>query len=174
MLLAGNCFLRGSLLVVEILGGASKLLMFIGWNGYCCFLTKVQEAVYMKLLTGKIVLGATLAISLGAFTYPAGASVPPIRPAKYVGTKVVGIQVAQVERDVDEKGYEVKSEAKGAEHAVRAAHRRHERNEYRHRTIAGKVDSKVDEVKNETTGAGHAIERAHDQHEALEHSEGRD
>jgi hypothetical protein len=137
--------------------------------------TKVQEAVYMKLLTGKIVLGATLAISLGSFTYPAGASVPPpMQPVRYVGKKVVGIQVAQVERDVDEKGYEVKSEAKGAEHAVRAAHRRHERNEYRHRTIAGKVDSKVDEVKNETTGAGHAVGRAHDQHEALEHSEGRD
>jgi hypothetical protein len=149
--------------------------MFIGWNGYCCFLTKAQEAVYMKLLTGKIVLGATLAISLGAFTFPAGASVPPpIRPAKYVDKKVVGIQVAQIERDVDEKAYEVKSEARGAAHAVRAVHRRHERNEYRHHTIGSKLDSKVDEVKNETTGAGRAIERAHDQHEALEHAEGRD
>ncbi|MGA9724517.1 MAG: hypothetical protein WBQ86_18800 [Candidatus Binatus sp.] len=128
----------------------------------------------MKLLTGKIVLGATLAISLGAFTYPAGASVPPIRPAKYVGKKVVGIQVARVERDVDEKAYEMKSEGKGAVNAVDAAHRRHERNEYRHHTIAGKADSKVDEVNNEAVGATHAVERAHDQHEALEHSEGRD
>lgn len=129
----------------------------------------------MKLLTGKIVLGATLAISLGAFTFPAGASVPPpIRPAKYASKRVVGVQVAQIERNVDEKADEVKSEARGAAHAVRAAHRRHERNEYRHHTIAGKVDSKVDEVNNEAVGSTHAVERAHNRHEALEHSEGRD
>jgi hypothetical protein len=42
-------------------------------------------------------VGVALAISLGAFTIQAGASVPPLRPAKYVGKKVVGIQLVQVE-----------------------------------------------------------------------------
>ena len=128
----------------------------------------------MRILTGKIVLGATLAISLGAFTLPAGASVPPMRPTKYVGRKIVGVQIAQVGHELDEKVDEVKSEATGAKSAVVAVHRRHERNEYRHHTIGSKLDSKISEVKNETKGAGHAIERAHDQHEALEHAEGRD
>ena len=50
----------------------------------------------------------------------------------------------------------------------------HERNEYRHHTIAGKVDSKIDEAHNEAVGATNAIERAHERHEAVEHSEGRD
>jgi hypothetical protein len=128
----------------------------------------------MKLLTGKIVLGATLAISLGAFALPVGASVPPMGHRDSVNNQIVGVQIAEAGRVIDEKADEVKSEAKGAAHAVRTVHRRHERNEYRHRTIGSKLDSKVDEVKNETTGAGRAIERAHDQHEALEHAEGRD
>jgi hypothetical protein len=128
----------------------------------------------MKLLTGKIVLGATLAISLGAFTLPAGASVPPMAQHESVNRQIVGVQIAEAGRVIDEKADEVKAEATGAAHAVRAVHRRHERNEYRHRTIGSKLDSKVDEVKNETTGAGRAIERAHDRHEALEHAEGRD
>ncbi len=129
----------------------------------------------MKLLTGKTVVGATLAISLAAFTSLAGASVPPSGHSNSV-KRPVGIQLAQVTvgEKVDEKADEVKSEARGATHAVKAAHRRHERNEYRHHTIGSKLDSKVDEVRNESRGAGHAIERAHDQHEALEHSEGRD
>jgi hypothetical protein len=128
----------------------------------------------MKKFNGMIVVGAALAISLGTFTIPAGASVPPLQPTKYVGKKVVGIQIAQVERDVDEKADEVRNGTEGAVNAVDAAHRRHERNEYRHHTIEGKVDSKVDEVGNEARGAGHAVERAHEQHEAVEHSEGRD
>ena len=99
---------------------------------------------------------------------------PPIGHAESVNAEIAGVQIAQVQRDVDEKADEVKSEAVGATHAVEAVHRRHERNEYRHHTIGSKLDSKVREVRNETTGAGRAIERAHDQHEALEHSEGRD
>jgi hypothetical protein len=91
-----------------------------------------------------------------------------------VNKQIVGVQIAEAGRVIDEKADEVKSEAKGAAHAVRSVHRQHERNEYRHRTIGSKLDSKVDEVKNEASGAGHAIERAHNQHEALEHSEGRD
>jgi len=130
----------------------------------------------MKLSTGKIVLGATLAISVGAFTFPAGASIPPIAQNKSVAGKNVGIQLAQVpiERKVDEKADEVKSGAVGAKNAVVAVHRRHERNEYRHHTVGSKIDSKVSEVKNEAKGAGRAVERAHDNHEALEHAEGRD
>ena len=128
----------------------------------------------MKKINGKILVGAALAISLGAFTIPAGASVPPLTPAKYVSKKVVGIQIAQVERDVDEKADEVRNGATGAVDAVDAAHRQHERDEARPHTIRGKVDSKIDEVNNEAVGAGHAVERAHEQHEAVEHSEGRD
>jgi hypothetical protein len=130
----------------------------------------------MKLSIGKNVLGATLALSLGVFTIPAGASVPPLRPATYVGNskKVVGIQIAQVARDVDEKADEMRDGATGAVDAVDAAHRQHERNEYRHHTIAGKVDSKVDEAHNEAVGATDAMERAHEHHEAVEHAEGRD
>jgi hypothetical protein len=128
----------------------------------------------MKKINGKILVGAALAISLGAFTIPASASVPPLRPAKYVSRKVVGIQIAQVERDADEKADEVRNGATGAADAVDQAHREHERDEYRHHTIRGKVDGKVDEVNNEAVGAGHAVERAHEQHEAVEHSEGRD
>lgn len=128
----------------------------------------------MKKFNAKIVVGAALAISLGSLTIPASASVPPLQPTKYVGKKVVGIQIAQVERDVDEKADELRNGATGAVNAVDAAHRQHERNEYRHHTIEGKVDSKVDEVGNEARGAGHAVERAHEQHEAVEHSEGRD
>jgi len=128
----------------------------------------------MKLSTGKIVLGATLAISVGAFTFPATASIPPTAQNKSVAKKTVGIQLAQVGRHVDEKVDEVNNGARGAKNAVVAVHRRHERNEWRHRTIGGKLDSKVSEVKNEARGAGHAIERAHNQHEALERSEGRD
>jgi hypothetical protein len=128
----------------------------------------------MKKINGKIVIGAALALSLGGFTIPSIASVPPLQPTKYVSKKVGGIQIAQVERDVDEKADEVHNGATGAANAVEAAHRRHERNEYRHHTVEGKIDSKVDEVGAETRGAGHAIERAHRQHEAVEHSEGRD
>ena len=57
----------------------------------------------MKILTGKIVVGAALAISLGAFTIPAGASVPPLIHTNTVIKPVPGIQIAQVARDVDEK-----------------------------------------------------------------------
>ena len=128
----------------------------------------------MKTLTGKIVVGAALAISLGAFTMPAGASVPPLVRGDTVIKPVAGIQIAQVARDIDQKTDEIRNGTEGAVNAVDAAHRRHERNEYRHHTIGSKLDSKVDEVKNETRGAGHAIERAHRQHEAVEQSEGRD
>jgi len=129
----------------------------------------------MKLSTSKIVLGATLALSVGAFTYPASASIPTAQSRASV-RKNVGIQIAQVplSQKVDEKADEVKSEAKGAKNAVVAEHRRHEANESRHHTIGGKIDSKVGEVKNEAKGAANAVDRAHDQHEALEHSEGRD
>ena len=128
----------------------------------------------MKKFNGKFVVGAALAISLGGFTIPASASVPPSQPTKYVSKKVGGIQLAQVARDIDEKADEVHNGATGAVNAVDAAHRRHERNEYRHHTVEGKVDSKVNEVGAETRGAGNAIERAHREHEAVERSEGRD
>lgn len=131
----------------------------------------------MKLSTGKIVLGATLAISLGAFTLPAGASVPTNAQSRTVSTKnIVGVQYAQttMTQKVDEKADEVKSEATGATDAAVAVHRRHERNEAKPHTITGKVNSKVNEVGNEATGAGNAVEAAHDQHEAQEHTEGRD
>ena len=128
----------------------------------------------MKKFNGKILIGAALALSLGGFTIPASASVPPVQATKYAGKKVVGIQLAQVARDIDEKADEIHNGATGAVNAVDAAHRRHERNEYRHHTIEGKVDSKVDEAGAEARGAGRAIERAHRQHEAVERSEGRD
>jgi hypothetical protein len=129
----------------------------------------------MKLSTGKIVLGATLAISLGAFTLPAGASVPSDAQSKST-SKIVGVQYAQVtvEQKVDEKADEVKNEAVGAKDAVEAAHRKHEANEARPHTMTGKVDSKMDEGKNEVTGAANAVENAHEQHEVTEKSEGRD
>jgi hypothetical protein len=130
----------------------------------------------MKLSTGKIVLGATLAISLGAFTLPAGASVPSNAQSKSAPSKIVGVQYAQVsvEQKVDEKADEIKNEAVGAKDAVVAAHRKHEANEARPHTMTGKVDSKISEGKNEVTGAANAVENAHDQHEATEKSEGRD
>jgi hypothetical protein len=129
----------------------------------------------MKTITGKIFVGAALGVSLGTFTIPAGASVPPLRPATFVGTKKVGgIQIAQLARDVDQKADEIKDGATGAANAVDAAHRRHERNEYRHHTIHGKVDSKIDEVNNEAVGATDAMRRAHERHEATERAEGRD
>jgi hypothetical protein len=128
----------------------------------------------MKKFNGKIFVGAALALSLGGFTIPASASVPPPQSAKYVGKNVGGIQLAQVARDIDEKTDEIHNGATGAVNAVDAAHRRHERNEYRHHTVEGKVDSKVNEVGAETRGAGRAVERAHRQHEAVERSEGRD
>ena len=126
----------------------------------------------MKL--SKIVLGATLALSVGAFTGSASASIPTTQSRANI-TKNVGIQLAQatVGQKVDEKADEVKSEATGAKNAVVAAHRRHERNERLHHTVGGKIDAKVGEVKNETTGAANAIDRAHENHEALENSEGR-
>ena len=80
----------------------------------------------MKTITGKIVVGAALAISLGAFTIPAGASVPPTGHSNTVNKPVVGIQIAQVARDVDDKTDEVSDGADGAVNAVDAAHRRHE------------------------------------------------
>jgi hypothetical protein len=126
----------------------------------------------MKLLTGKIVLGATLAISLGAFTLPASASMAPNAQSSAT-RKDIGVRYAQVEQKIDEKANEVKSEATGAKNAVVAVHRRHERNESRPHTIGGKVGSKVDEVNNEAKGAGNAVERAHDQHETTEHAEDR-
>jgi hypothetical protein len=127
----------------------------------------------MKLSTSKIVLGAALALSVGAFTFPASASIPTQSRANV--PKNVGIQLAQVplSQKVDEKADEVKSEATGAKNAVVSAHRRHERNERLHHTVGGKIDAKVGEVKNETTGAANAIDRAHANHEALENSEGR-
>ncbi len=128
----------------------------------------------MKIPTGKIVGGAALAITLGAFTIPAGASVPPIVHTNTVIRPVAGIQIAQVARDVDQKTDEVRDGATGAVDAVDAAHRQHERNEYRHHTVAGKVDSKIDEAHNEAVGATNAVQRAHERHEAVEHSEGRD
>jgi hypothetical protein len=131
----------------------------------------------MKLSAGKIVLGATLAVSLGAFTFPASASIPSTtQQSAAAAKKGVGIQLAQatVEQKVDEKADEVKNEATGAKDAVVAAHREHEANEARPHTMTGKVDSKIDEGKNEVSGAANAVESAHDQHEAQERSEGRD
>jgi hypothetical protein len=130
----------------------------------------------MKLSTGKIVLATALAISLGGFSLPAFASVPPVSRTsnKTVSNHYVGWQVAQAGRELDEKTDEMQNGAEGAKNAVEAAHRRHERNEYRHRTIGSKLDSKIEEGKEEVKGAGHAMERAHEQHEAVEHSEGRE
>jgi hypothetical protein len=129
----------------------------------------------MKLSTSKIVIGATLAVSLGAFTLPAGASLPNTQ-SKSAPSTIVGVQYAQVtvEQKVDEKADEAKSEAVGAKDAVVAEHRKHEANEARPHTMTGKVDSKIDEGKNEVTGAANAVDRAHDAHEAQEHAEGRD
>jgi hypothetical protein len=141
-------------------------LLLLPWHG--------QGGPCMKLLTGRIFLGATLAISLGGFAFPVSASVPPLKPTRTVSTKVSGIQIAQAARDIDEKANEVNNATTGAVNSAEAVHRRHERNEYRHRTIGSKVDSKMSEVKNETRAAGHAVERAHEQHEAVEHAEGRD
>jgi hypothetical protein len=128
----------------------------------------------MKLSMSKVVFGATLALSVGAFTFPAIASIPATQSRADV-RKNVGIQLAQVplSQKADEKADEVKSEAVGAKNAVVSAHRRHERNERLHHTVGGKIDAKVGEVKNETTGAANAIDRAHANHEALENSEGR-
>src|SRR4029077_5429414 len=91
---------------------------------------------YMKLSTGKIVLGATLALSVGAFTCSASASIPTAQSRASI-TKNVGIQLAQVTvgQKVDEKADEVKAEATGAKNAVVSAHRRHERNERLHHTV---------------------------------------
>ena len=100
----------------------------------------------MKIITGKIIGGAALAISLGVFTIPAGASVAPLIHTNTIIKPVPGIQIAQVARDVDQKTDEMRDGATGAVDAVDAAHRQHERNEYRHHTIAGKVDSKIDEA----------------------------
>src|SRR6202171_6835197 len=98
----------------------------------------------MKLSTSKIVLGAALALSVGAFTFPASASIPTAQ-ARANARKNVGIQLAQVPlgQKVDEKADEVKSEAVGAKNEVVAAHRRHERNERRHHTVGGKLARKV-------------------------------
>ena len=130
----------------------------------------------MKLSTAKLVLGGALAISLGGFGLPAFASVPSTTRTHNatVGKDYVGVQIAQVGREVDEKADEMENGAKGAKNAVEATHRRHEANEYRHRTIGSKLDSKIDEGKGEAKGAANAIDRAHEQHEAVEHSEGRD
>ena len=128
----------------------------------------------MKILNGKIIVGAALAISVGAFTIPARASVPPMAHGDTVIRPVAGIQIAQVARDIDEKTDEVRDGTEGAVNAVDAAHRRHEANEYRHRTIGSKIDSKVHEVKSGARGTAHAIERAHERHEAVEDSEGRE
>ena len=128
----------------------------------------------MKILNGKIVVGTALAISLGAFTIPAGASVPPMNHGNTVIRPVAGFQVAQVARDIDQKTDEVRDGTEGAVNAVDAAHRRHEATEYRNRTIGSKIDSKAHELKSEVKGAGHAVERAHERHEATEQSEGRD
>ena len=128
----------------------------------------------MKTTTGKIFVGAALAISLGSFTIPAGASLPPIGHNNSVSKPLAGVQIAQLARDVDEKADEVKDGATGAVNAVDAAHRRHERNEYRHHTVAGKVDSKIDEGRNEAVGATDAMQAAHERHEATERAEGRD
>jgi len=127
----------------------------------------------MKISTGKIVLGATLAISLSTFSFPVSASIPPTAQTKSVERKNAPIQLAELGQKIDEKADEVKAEATGAKNAVVAAHRQHERNERLHHTIGGKIDSKVGEVKNETTGAANAIDSAHEHHEALEHAEGR-
>jgi hypothetical protein len=130
----------------------------------------------MKLSAGKIVLGATLAVSLGAFTFPAGASIPSTTQQRTAAAKKgVGIQLAQVtvEQKADEKADEVKNEATGAKDAVVAAHREHEADEALPHTMTGKAESKVNEGKNEVTGAANAVESAHDQHEAQENAEGR-
>lgn len=130
----------------------------------------------MKLLTGKTVLGATLAISLGVFTVPARASIPPKAPQSTAASKMgVGIQLAQVtiEQKADEKADEVKNEAVGAKDAAVAVHRRHEADEARPHTMTGKVDCKVNEGKNEVAGAANAVDAAHEQHEAQERAEGR-
>ena len=127
----------------------------------------------MKLSTGKVVLGATLAISLSAFTFPTSASIPPTAQTKSVERKNAPIQLAELGQKIDEKADEVKSEARGAKNAVVAAHRRHEAGESRHHTVGGKIDSKAGEMRDETTGAANAVEGAHARHEALEHSEGR-
>ena len=128
----------------------------------------------MKTISGKIVVGAALAISLGAFTIPAGASLPPIGHSDSVSKPLAGVQIAQLARDVDEKADEVKDGAKGAVNAVDAAHRQHEADEARPHTVAGKVDSKIDEGRNEAVGATDAMQRAHERHEATERAEGRD
>jgi len=130
----------------------------------------------MKLSPGKIVLGATLAVSLGAFTFPAGASVQSNTQSKSAPTQIVGVQYAQVsvEQKADEKADEMKNEATGATDAVEAEHRKHEADEARPHTMKGKVESKMNEGKNEVTGAANAVENAHDAHEAQEHAEGRD
>ena len=128
----------------------------------------------MKLLNGKIFLGTTLAIALGAFAVPAGAAVPLKANSDVMSN--VGVQYAQADVDevAHEKAHEIKSGTVGAANAVRAAHRRHERNEYRHHTVGSKIDSKINEVDSEAKGAGRAVERAHNEHEAVERSQGRD
>ena len=86
-----------------------------------------------------------MAITLGTFAVPAGQAVPLKANSDVMSN--VGVQYAQADVDevAHEKAHEIKSGTVGAANAVRSAHRRHERNEYRHHTVGSKIDSQADQ-----------------------------
>jgi hypothetical protein len=135
----------------------------------------------MNPISGRMFVGATLALSLGAFAFPVCAATGTSSTSPRAD-RSVSMQLAQAETEEHHeltdkavgKANEVKSEVKGAAHAVRKAHRHHEATEGTHHTIGSKLDAKVDETKAEVKGAASAVKAEHEKHEAAEGVEPRD
>lgn len=138
----------------------------------------------MNLISGKMFVGATLALSLSAIAFPvcAASSTSSVSPK---ADRAISMQLAQEEHhDLNEtehhemldkatdkaagKAHEANAEVTGAAHAVRKAHRHHEATEGMHHTMSSKVDAKIDEAHDEVKGAADSVKATHDAHEAAE------
>ena len=130
----------------------------------------------MTLKIGKLFIGAALALSLGGFALPVGASIaPPQAPSNpgFIGKEApLGIQYAD-ETDhltykAESKANEAGDEVRAAKDAVKARHRAHEAGEVYHEDMGDKAESKMDEIKDSARDAKNAVKAEHRAHEAAE------
>jgi hypothetical protein len=132
----------------------------------------------MTLKIGKLFIGASLALSLGGFAMPVGASIAPSSAPSTPNTigieAPILVQYAEEEEHhelkykAERKADEVEDEARAANSAVKMRHRAHEAAEPYHDGVVDKTESKMDEMKDSARDAKDAVKAEHRAHEAAE------
>lgn len=140
----------------------------------------------MDLKIGKLVAGTSLALSLGAFAFPAfanmSANIVDISAQAYLGEengRPPLVQYAeeehhdvvnQAESTVDRKVNELRDDAHDTKADVEARHEMNEATESEHRNwnVENKAERKAGEMRDEAHEAASTVKQEHEEHESTD------